>query len=251
MPAEGTAFPFARAWTVLRGNAVIVLPSILVGIASALAARILAHGGYLSWSFFGAMNEQGPGAFWLFAQTIVAMLLRMVAAVVAIALTAGMAATAWSGSRASLADGARALRRRGVQAFFALVLLTLLGLFASALLIPTFGISVLAYMTFFLYAMPAVVVGNRGAIEALVESIALAWRSFGVTFLLTVMIAALAGAGAGAGWLAEQVPFAGHAASWILMEATIAYATVVVVGEYLELARTKGSEQAHANPEMN
>jgi hypothetical protein len=234
----GVGAMFSRAWDVLRRNWIIAVPAIVVGIAGAAAANVLSNAGLLSWSFFGDMNAQGPGAFMLFLETIVAIALRMVATVLAIAFTAGMAAAAWTSGTARFSDGAAALRRNGLQAFFALVLLTLLGLVAAALAVPTFALSVLAYLVFLLYSMPAVLVGNRGATEAVIESITLAWRSFAVTIAVVLLIIALAIAGGVAGDLLARLPFVGDALGWIVMEAVVAYAAVVVVGEYLQLRPT-------------
>lgn len=231
----GIGATFARAWNVLRANWVIVVPAVVVGVAGAAAANALANAGVVSWSFFGDMNAQGPAAFLSFLGTIVAIALRMVAAVVAIAFTAGMAAAAWSGGTARFADGAAAFRRSGIQAFFALVLLSVLGLVAAALVVPTFTLSVWAYLVFLIYTMPAVLVGKRGATDAIVDSITLAWRSFGVTLAVVLLIIALAIAGGVLGDLLARLPFIGNMLGWIVMEAVVAYAAVVVVGEYLQL----------------
>lgn len=236
MPANtAPGATLARAWRLLSRNWIIIVPSIVIGAISAAAATVLSAGGWLSWGFFSDLNQTGPAGYWAFLATIVAMGLRIFAAVVAIAFTCGMAAAAWSGESAHFADGAAALRRSGLRAFGALIILTVLGLVAAALFIPTFGLSVLAYMVFMLYAMPAVLVGNRGAIDAIVESIALSWRSIGVTFVLVVLIAALAVAGGMLGSLLERLPFLGQLLGWVLMEAVVAYATLVVVGEYIQL----------------
>lgn len=237
MPAN-TAAPvatLARAWSLLSRNWIIIVPSIVVGAISAAIATALAGSGWLSWRFFSDMGEAGPSGYLAFIATIVAMALRIVAAVVGIAFTCGMAAAAWSRGSAGFADGAAALRRSGVQACWALVILTLLGLVAAGLFIPTFGISVLAYMIFMLYAMPGVLVGHRGATDAVVESIALSWRSLGVTFLLVVLIAVLAVGGGLLGDLLSRVPYLGELLGWVVMEAVVAYATLVVVGEYIQL----------------
>ncbi len=234
-PKSGVGGTLLRAWSLLCANPIIVVPSILVGIVSAGIATVLSESGFLSWAFFGNMDAQGPNAFWLFFGTIVAIALRIVAAVAAIAFTTGMAAAAWRGGSAGFADGAAAFRRNGLQAFFALLLMTLLGLIAAALVVPTFGISVLLYMTFMLYAMPGVLVGNRGATDAVVESMGLAWRSFGVTFTVVLLIIALAIAGGKLGDLLAGLPFVGQMLGWVVMEAVVAYATLVVVGEYLQL----------------
>lgn len=236
MPADtAPVATLARAWSLLSRNWNIIVPSIVVGAISAGIATVLSRSGWLSWGFFGDLNETGPGGYVAFLATITAMALRIVAAVIAIAFTCGMAAAAWSRGNAHFSDGAAAFRRNGLQAFFALVLLTVLGVVAAALFIPTFGVSVLAYMVFMLYAMPGVLVGNRGAIDAVVESIALAWRSFGVTFLLVVLIVVLAVAGGLLGNLLSHVPFLGQLLGWVVMEAVVAYATLVVVGEYIQL----------------
>jgi hypothetical protein len=233
--SPGIAATLARAWDLLRRNWIIIVPSVVIGAVSAAAATVLARSGWLSWQFFGGLNDQGPGAYWSFLAAVVAMALRLVVAVIAMAFTAGMAAAAWTRGRAVFADGTAVFRRNGLHAFFALLLLTLIGIFAAALLLPTFGLSVLAYMTFMLYAMPAVLVGNRGAVDGIVESIGIAWRSFGVTFVLVLLIVALAIAGGMLGNLLEHLPFLGALLNWILMEAMVAYATLVVVGEYLQL----------------
>lgn len=237
MPANtAPGATLARAWSLLSRNWIIIVPSIVVGAVSAAVASALSAAGWLSWQFFGDLNQTGPAGYWAFLATIIAMGLRILAAVVAIAFTCGMAAAAWAHGSARFADGAAALRRNGVHAVVALVVLTVLGLVAAALFIPTFGISVLAYMIFMLYAMPGVLVGNRGAVDAIVESIALSWRSMGVTLLLVVLIVALAVAGGLLGNLLERVPFLGQLLGWVVMEAVVAYATLVVVGEYLELS---------------
>jgi hypothetical protein len=234
-PKPGVAGTLLRAWLLLCANLNIVVPSLVVGVVSAYVATVLSQHGWLSWSFFGEMDVQGPNAFWLFFATLVAAALRIIAAVAAIAFTTGMAAAAWRHGRAHFADGAAAFRRNGLQACLALFLLALLGLLAAALLVPTFGISILLYMTFSLYAMPGVLVGNRGATEAIVESITLAWRSLGVTFVVVLLIIALAIAGGELGDLLAGLPFVGQLLGWIPMEAVVAYATLVVVGEYLQL----------------
>lgn len=226
---------FGRAWQLLLRNPVIVLPSILVGILSAVAAYVLTASGISSWAFFGNLDAQGAGAFWMFLGTIVEVGLRILAALVAIAFTTGMAGAAWISGRATLADGLAAFRRDGVQAFLALVVLFLVGLAAAALVVPTFGFSVLLYMIFMLYSMPAVVVADRNAAEAIIESIQLAARNFGVTLVVVLLIIVLAVAGGFIGDALGQVPMLGEIVGWIVMEAVVAYAMLVVVGEYIKL----------------
>lgn len=229
---------FAGAWSLLRHNWLIVVPSLAVGAVSGAIAYVLESSGALSWTFFGDLDASGPGAFWLYFATIVAFGWRIFGALVAIAFTTGMAGAAWERGTAALSDGATAFRREGLQVLAALVLLFVLGLVASALVVPTFGISVLAYMVFFIYTMPAVVVGDRPATEALIDSIRLAARNLGTTLLVVILIVALAVAGGFIGSAAGRIPFLGDVVAWLIMEAVVAYATLVVVGEYLKLRET-------------
>lgn len=238
MPADmGIRGRLLRSWLLLCRNWIIIVPSVVLGVAAAELAALLEHSGWLSWGFFGNMNAQGPSAFWAFFAAIIAMALRILAGIMAIAYTTGMASTAWTTGTARIADGASAFFRNGLQAFFAFLLMAILGFVAAVLLEPTFGISVLAYMTFVLYAMPGVLVGNRGAIDALVESFTLAWRSLGVTFVLVLLIVGLAILAGFFGDALSRIPYAGEVLGWVVMEIVVAYATLVIVGEYLQLRR--------------
>jgi hypothetical protein len=229
---------FRGAWVLLARNPIIVLPSIVVGVASAALDHVLAASGVASWDFFANLDAQGSGAFWLFFGTIVEFGIRILGALIAIAFTVGMAGAAWMHGRTTLADGMASLRRDGFQAFLALVVLFLIGLAAAALLVPTFGLSVLAYMVFFLYTMPAVVVGERSAAEAVVESIQLAARNFGVTLAVVALIIVLAVAGGVAGDALGRLPLLGTIVGWIVMEVVVAYAMLVMVGEYVRLPKS-------------
>jgi hypothetical protein len=231
---------FRGAWVLLRRNPIIILPPVVVAIASAAIEHALDVSGFASWGFFGNLDAQGAGAFWSFLATIVAVGIRILGALIAIAFAVGMAGAAWLHGRTSLGDGAAALRRDGVQAFLALVILFLIGLAAAALLVPTFGLSVFAYMIFLLYTMPAVVVGERSAADAVVESIQLAARNFGITLAVVVLIVVLAIAGGIIGDALGRVALLGEVIGWVLMEAVVAYAMLVIVGEYVKLAPPAG-----------
>jgi hypothetical protein len=229
---------FRGAWLLLQRNPVIIVPSIIVAIISAALEHALSVSGIASWGFFGNLDAQGAGAFWMFFGTIVELGIRILGALVAIAFTVGMAGAAWANGRATLADGLAALRRDGFQALLALGVLFLIGVAAAALVVPTFGLSVLVYMVFLLYTMPGVIVGGRSATEATIESIQLAARNFGVTLAVVLLIIVLAIAGGIAGDALGRLPLLGTAIGWIVMEAFVAYAMLVVVGEYVRLPKS-------------
>ncbi len=229
---------FGGAWLLLKRNPVIVVPSIVVAIVSAAIDRALSASGVASWDFFANLDAQGAGAFWMFFGTIVEIGMHILGALVAIAFTVGMAGAAWGSGRARLADGWAALQRDGFQALLALGVLFLIGLAAAALVVPTFGISVLLYMVFLLYTMPGVIVGDRSATEATIESIQLAARNFGVTLAVVALIVVLAIIGGIAGDALGRVPLLGTVVGWVIMEAVVAYAMLVVVGEYVRLPKS-------------
>ncbi len=227
---------FGSAFDLLRKNAIIVVPSLAVALAGAAISYTLAASGDSSWQFFGDLDAQGPHGFWLFFETIVAFGVRILGALIVIAFTTGMAGAAWTHGTASISDGVSAFRRSGLRATGALLLLFLIGLAAAVLAVPTFGISVLLYATFVLYTMPSVIVGGRSPVDGIVESIRIAARNFAVTFCAVVLIVILSVLGGLAGGFAGPVSGVGEAVQWVVMEAVVAYATLLVVGEYLKLA---------------
>lgn len=227
---------FRRAFDLLRRNPIVLAPSVVVAVLSAAAAYVLRTSGDASWDFFGDLNAQGPQGFWLFFQTVIALSLRILGTLIVIAFTTGMAGAAWTRGSATLADGARAFARRGLQAAWALAMLFIIGVAASVLVVPTFGISVLLYATFVLYTMPAAIVGGRPAVDGIVESFRVAARNFGVTFAVVLLVIVLAVLGGLAGELSGRIPVLGDAVAWVVMQIVVAYATMVIVGEYLKLA---------------
>ncbi len=216
-----------RALALLWRNPALLVPALVLALAGQAAAYDLSAAGYLSWRFFGDLNAAGPDAFRLFIETIVALALRIAVSLLAIAFTTGMASAAWTRGRARLSHGAQQLRREGVPLAQAMLVLLLIGLAAAALVIPTFGISLLAYMAFTIYTIPLVAVAGRPMYDALVDSLRIAAQNLGSTFVLVLLILTLAAAGAAAG----------PVVSWVLMEAAVAYATVVATGECLELRK--------------
>jgi hypothetical protein len=98
-------------------------------------------------------------------------------------------------------------------------------------------LSVAAFFVFFIYTMAAVFVGERPATEALVESCSIAAANLRTTILVVLLIAVVGVAAGLLGHIASAVPFAGPVLEAVLMYAVVAYGTLVVVGEYLQLRR--------------
>jgi hypothetical protein len=172
----------------------------------------------------------------------------MIATILVIAYTTGMAGAAWRTGTATLDDGAAAFRTDGVQIFAAMVSLFLLGIVAVALSIPTLGLALLAFYLFFLYTLPAVIVGNRTASEALAESARMTLNNFVQTLAIVVLLAI---AFMIAAWITRffgGIPLIGAIVRQIITQAVCAYATLVIVGEYIKLRAATPSAPAAGSP---
>ncbi|MFI5389160.1 MAG: hypothetical protein ACHQY2_05520 [Candidatus Eremiobacterales bacterium] len=233
-PVTGT---FRRAWELLAGNWIVVVPAVIVGIVTGVVLYLLDVYAGVSLGGLGDLNG-GPGVFSIFIGSIVAVVVRMLGAIVSIAYTTGMAAAAWQRGRATLADGTSALRKDGTQVFIAILLLFLIGSIAAFLMDFLFYLPVLLYAIFVLYTIPGVIVGERTAVDALVESFRLAGKNFWATTGVVALIIAIAAVAAILGGLLHGIPLIGSIFELVVMEVVVAYATLVVVGEYIVLRPT-------------
>jgi len=214
---------FERAWNLLLHNWIIIVPGIVFGlVGSGLTSLVTSLGGYVSDTLV----------------EISALIVWTVIAVVQLAYSTGMAGAAWARERARLSDGWSAFTHRGLQITLAMIALMALGIVAAALAKLTFLISLLAYMVFFIYTMASVIIGERGPLHGLGESCRLAFRNVLPTLIVVVLIALIAAAG---GWLGSLVGGlagpVGGAIAGLLQQAIVAYASLVIVGEYAKLRR--------------
>jgi hypothetical protein len=173
-----------------------------------------------------------------FLSAVLVLAVIMLASILVIAYTTGMAGAAWQTGKATLDDGLAAFRADAAQIFIAVVLLFLLGCVAAALSIPTLGLALLAFYLFFLYALPAVIVGSRGGAEALGESARITSKNFVATLVIVVLlgIAFLI-----ANWIAalfHSIPFVSMIVRQLILQVVTVYATLVIVGEYIKLRST-------------
>ncbi|MGZ3496666.1 MAG: hypothetical protein ACXWNK_00655 [Vulcanimicrobiaceae bacterium] len=242
---EGT---FRRAWELLTHNWIIVVPALVVGVITGVILYILATYADISVSSLTDFSGSGVDFFTSFIGTVIAIVIRILGAIVSITYTTGMAGAAWKRGAATLADGTAALKRDAGQVFVAIVLLFLLGLTAAVFMQFTFYLTMLLYAIFVLYTMPAVIVGERPAVEGLIESFQIAWKNFRTTLVVVALILLIAGVGAVIAGFAHGIPFAGQVVELVLTEVVVAYATLVIVGEYLQLRPSLGSRPSAPPP---
>lgn len=210
----------ARSWRLLSSNWNLVVPGIVIGAASGIVVGLLGLAGHAA--------GQGPP---LAAVTILSSIVSVAAIVTSLAYTTGMAQAAWDTGKSSFEDGRRAFRENGLQLFLTLVVLSLIGMVALLMAIPTLGLSVLAFGFFFLYTTPIVVVYDRTALEAVGESWRFAAQTFASTLLIVIVMCALAFAAIVPLALLAVVPLIGPLLSAALLQGVLAYFSLLLVGE--------------------
>lgn len=231
VPATGI---FARARALLLRNWIIVLPAIVIGFLTNFIVQFLAGASDVSLSDF---NGSGQAMFEAYLSSMIIAAIQIFGSVLTVAVTTGMAGAAWSKGTATLGDGFSAFAKHPWSATGAILLMIVLGFVAGALIIPTFFISVLAFAIFFIYTMAAVLVGDKSPVEAIVESCTIAAANLRTTVLVVLLIFAVAVAAFIMARFAAAVPLAGPVLEALLTYTVVAYGTLVVVGEYLQLRR--------------
>ena len=136
---------------------------------------------------------------------------------------------------ATLADGARALNDDANNVLLAALGLFVCGVVAALLAIPTLMLSVFAFYLFTMYTMAAAVVGDRRGFAALRESFAIARAKFGTTLIIGILLVLLQIVGSVVAHLFAYAPLLGPIVSAVIQQIVVAYATLVIVGEYLVL----------------
>lgn len=234
-PAAGKVF--ARSWGLLFANPAIVVPGLVVGTLAALVQ-------------FALEPSPGTALDGSLLTRFVQGAAQIVASILSIAYTTGMADAAWRSGRAGFGDGTRAFRRDAGHVLVAIVVLFALG-FAAAFLAPfTLGLSLAVYLFFFVYTMAAAVVGERPGLIAVRESVEIAFRRPLPTFLTVLGVLAVAFAMGVVASLLAAAPLVGPLVSDVVVQAVIAYVVLVIVGEYRALRDFKpgGGESLRPGP---
>ncbi|MBV8636899.1 MAG: hypothetical protein JO322_02375 [Candidatus Eremiobacteraeota bacterium] len=226
---------FVHAWELLARNWVLVLPGLVLAVLSAVAQFVFVV------IILGAYVITGNGSqdALVASHALVAIVIVVITIAFALAQMAyvtGMAGGAWQHGRTTLRDGWDALVHRFGPILFAAALLFLIGLCAAVLSTVTFLVPLAVYAVFFIYTMASVIIGGRGPADAIAESARVAMRNFWPTAGVVVLIAVISVAGAWIGDLLGHVSaFAGWLLAGVLQQVIVAYASLVVAGEYLKL----------------
>lgn len=233
---EGLGNTFGRSWELLSGNWIMLIPGLVIGIVAAVIVFFLVGAGIIGGGGLAAAGAGGAGLGALAMAGMLSAIIMLVAMILTIAYTTGMAGAAWRSGRATLDDGAAAFRKDAGSILVAVVLLVVLAAVAAFLSIFTFGLAMLAFVLFFMYTFASVIVGGKSGTEALGDSARVATKNFVTTLLLLVLICVVAFVAGWVGHLLGQIPLLGGIISMVIQQIVAVYATLVIVGEYIKLS---------------
>jgi flagellar biosynthesis protein FliQ len=230
---------FSRSWQLLSRNWAIVIPGLLVGIVAGIVQALLSPTVVVGDS---SVVVTTPG---FFAGSI-NLIVQVLAAIVTITYTTGMAAAAWRTGTAAFSDGATAFSNEGSKVFTAMLALIVVWIIAAILALPTLGISMIAAFFLFVYAMAAAVIGHVGGFGALSASYKLAatrWQTTAIIVILLAVISICAGLVVA---IFKAIPFIGPIAAQVVDQVVLAYFTLVIAGEYMSQAGAPAAAQPAA-----
>jgi len=212
---------FARAWSLLSSNWIIIVPGFIIAIAEGVLQFVLKPVLY-------------SGAMGLLLAGLILGAVGIIASVLNLAFTTGMAQAAWERGTATIADGMRAFQDDAANLLVAIVLMIVLGIVATVTSFLLF-IPLLAYYFFFIYTYASAVVGRKPGVAALQESVAIALKAPVPTLII---MAVFVGLGIVAGIISialAAIPVVGPIVSSVLIQALAAYIALVTVGQYISL----------------
>lgn len=231
---------FSRAWTLLSSNWIIIVPGIIIGLIVGIINGLLTPHTYTAAEYQNnpalAMASVG-GAF---VRAILIAGVGVLGYIATTAYTVGMAGAAWARGTTTLADGSAALSERSSNILMTAIGLILLGIVAAILALPTVTLSLLAFWIFTLYAMPSAVIGNNPGFSSIGESFRIATKRFVPTFIIAILIGVISFVIGLVTLPLHFIPFLGPVVSSVITQIVIAFAMLVIVGEYLSLRSAGG-----------
>jgi hypothetical protein len=225
---------FSRAWELLTQNWIIVVPGFVIGVVVGIL-KVLLTPTPIVYTTASGTTVYTSGLLATAGSSLLLGLIGLIAFIATQAFTTGMAGAAWMRGSTTLADGMAAFQNDAGRILLTALGLIVIAFFAVLLSIPTFGIAFLAFYLFTLYAFPSAVVGGRPAIAAITESFQITIARFVPTLILGIVIFVISLIARTIDAVLHIVPFLGPIVGGILTQIVVAFATLVVVGEYLNL----------------
>src|SRR5579872_287962 len=228
-----------NSFRVLFANWTLAVPTALVSLAAAAFFAFMIAGVLATVGAAGMMGGVHPGAAGALLGAgglglAVGFIVIVLLSILANATVIGASENVWQGQPADLAGGfSRALSKLGpliLLFFLAIIISIVCGLLVFAL---GLGLLVGAFLLFFfMYTLPAIVVGNRGATEALGDSWGLVRSNFGPSIIAFLGIVVVTIVGQIIINLFHAIPLLMIVVSFVVGGLTSAYAALVTVRFY-------------------
>ena len=231
---------FSRAWTLLSSNWIIIVPGVVIGLIVGIISGLLTPHAYTAADYQNNPSLAMAAAGSIFIRGILVAGVGVLGYIATTAYTVGMAGAAWERGTTTLADGSAAFQERSGNIVMTAIGLILLGIVAAILALPTITLSLLAFWIFTLYAMPAAVIGNQPGFSAIGQSFQIATKRFVPTLIIAILIAVISFVLGLLTLPLHFIPFLGPIVSAVITQVVIAFAMLVIVGEYLSL-RNQGT----------
>ncbi|MDQ6941823.1 MAG: hypothetical protein M3169_04810 [Candidatus Eremiobacteraeota bacterium] len=216
------------------------MPGIVIGLIVGIISGLLTPHYYSSADY---QNDPGLAMANLggaFVRGILVAGVGVLGYIATTAYTVGMAGAAWQRGTTTLADGSAAFQERSSNIVMTAIGLIGIGIVAAILALPTLTLSLLAFWVFTLYAMPAAVIGNAPGFSSIAESFRIAAKRFVPTLIIAILIAVISFVLGLLTLPLHFIPFLGPIVSSVITQIVIAFAMLVIVGEYLSL-RNEGT----------
>ncbi len=226
---------FARAWSLLTANPVIIIPGLVVGLVVGVLQSIIVPHRHIAIDAAGDPTVVAAGIGGVVTAAALTAVIGVIAFLITQTYTTGMAGAAWQTGVATLADGSASFREDAARLFAAILLVAVIGIIGS---IITFGLGWFIVLFFALYVVPAVVLDNYGAIPALKLSATIAMKRALATIIIIALLAVLTLVLTLVVIPLAFVPFLGPIIAAMISQTVTAYATLVIVGEYLNVRRS-------------
>ena len=238
---------FSRAWELLTRNWIIIVPGIVIGAVVGIISGLLTPQYYTSTDYANNPGLAMASVSGAFVRGMILAGIGVLAYIATTAYTVGMAGAAWARGTATLADGSAAFQEEAGNVLITAIGLILLGIVAAILALPTITLSLLAFWIFTLYAMPAAIIGHRPGFSSISESFQIATTRFVPPLIIAILIGVISFVLGLLTLPLHFIPFLGPIISSVITQVVIAFAMLVIVGEYLNL-RASGALAAAAPP---
>ncbi len=233
--SEDLGNTFTRAWDLLSTNWIIIVPAIIIAVIAGIIIALLGMFGMASAVGFGSLGMGGAGVGSLMLTGLIIGIVMLLASILTVAYTTGMADAAWRTGRVRWKTAPQRFGKTPDRYWRPLFCWSFS---ASLPLRCRYRRSVWrCWPTGYSSStrLQASVVGKRSGTEALGESARITSKNFLMTLAIVVLLAIAFIIAAWVGNVLHHIPFLGAIVSYVINQVVAAFATLVIVGEYIKL----------------